>query len=164
MSFRTRRILIMTPFYMIFQFFLLKYLLLLFGGLDDGYLIIIAIIVGLLHCMPMFFESKKSTVAGRFLTTIGGVWMWMSLMFLFDLMFIYLIKMFVILPFEIIVDLVLIVPFLGIYNFYKSHKLVINEKILELNNLSRDINIVHLSDVHFGSVRHKKIIIYWSIS
>ena len=158
MSFRTRRILIMTPFYMIFQFFLLKYLLLLFGGLDDGYLIIIAIIVGLLHCMPMFFESKKSTVAWRFLTTIGGVWMWMSLMFLFDLMFIYLIKMFVILPFEIIVDLVLIVPFLGIYNFYKSHKLVINEKILELNNLSRDINIVHLSDVHFGSVRHKKII------
>lgn len=51
--------------------------------------------------------------------------------------------MFVILPFEIIGDLILIVLFLGIYNFYKAHKLVINEKILELNNLSRDINIVH---------------------
>ena len=54
------------------------------------------------------------------------------------------------------------VPLLGIYNFYKSHKLVVKEKTLVLSNLSRDINIAHLSDVHFGSVRHKEII--WAVA
>ena len=40
MDFRTRRVLFSTPFYMLFEFFLLKYIFLLFGGLDDSYLLI----------------------------------------------------------------------------------------------------------------------------
>lgn len=143
---------------MIFQFFLLKYLLMLFGGVSDVYLIILAVVVGLLHFIPMFFESKKSTVVGRFLTTIDGVWMWTSLMLLIDIVVIYTLGMFVKLPFEIILGLILIVPILAIYNFYNAHKLVINEKTLKLDNIEGDIDIVHLSDVHFGSVRHKKLI------
>ena len=35
MSFRTRRVLFITPFYMLFEFFLLKYIFFLFGGMDD---------------------------------------------------------------------------------------------------------------------------------
>ena len=66
--------------------------------------------------------------------------------------------MFIPLSFEIRVILLAIVPILGVYNYYKAHKLVVNEKTLKLDNLKYDINIVHLSDVHFGSVRHKKII------
>ena len=58
----------------------------LFGGVSDVYLIILAVVIGLLHFIPMFFESKKSTVVGRFLTTIDGVWMWTSLMLLFILL------------------------------------------------------------------------------
>ncbi len=158
MSFRTRRVLFMTPFYMIFQFFLLKYLFLLFVGVDDVYLIVISVLIGLLHCVPMFFEAKKSTFIGRFLTTIDGVWMWASLMFVIDIIVTYTIGMFIALPLEAILGLVLIVPVLGIYNFYKAHKLVVNEETLILDNLHRDVNIAHLSDVHFGSVRHKKII------
>lgn len=130
----------------------------LFGGVSDVYLIILAVVVGLLHFIPMFFESKKSTVVGRFLTTIDGVWMWTSLMLLIDIVVIYTLGMFVKLPFEIILGLILIVPILAIYNFYNAHKLVINEKTLKLDNIERDIDIVHLSDVHFGSVRHKKLI------
>lgn len=130
----------------------------LFGGVSDVYLIILAVVVGLLHFIPMFFESKKSTVVGRFLTTIDGVWMWASLMLLIDIVVIYTLGMFVKLPFEIILGLILIVPILAIYNFYNAHKLVINEKTLKLDNIEGDIDIVHLSDVHFGSVRHKKLI------
>ena len=66
--------------------------------------------------------------------------------------------MFIFLPIEINVILLAIVPILGVYNYYKAHKLVVNEETLVLDNLAHDINIVHLSDVHFGSVRHKKII------
>lgn len=148
----------MTPFYMIFQFFLLKYLFLLLGGVDDVHLVAITVFIGLLHVVPMFFEAKKSTMLGRFLTTVDGVWLWASLMFLIDVFIIYLLGMFITLPFEVKLVLISIVPILAIYNFYKAHKLVVNEKSLTLDNLSRDINIAHLSDVHFGSVRHRKII------
>ncbi|WP_405304217.1 metallophosphoesterase [Methanobrevibacter sp.] len=158
MSFRTRRVLFMTPFYMIFQFFLMKYLFLLIGGLNDVYLVIFAIFIGLLHVVPMLFEAKKSRKITRFLQTIDGVWMWASLILLIDILAIYLIGIFVELPKQIILMFLAIVPILGVYNYFKAHKLVVNERVLKMDNLARDINIVHLSDVHFGSVRHKQII------
>ena len=158
MSLRTRRVLCITPFYMLFQFFLLKYLFLLFGGVSDVYLALLTIFTGLLHCIPMFFEAKRSTLVGRILSNADGVWMWASVMILIDLIIIYIISSFITLPFSVICALIAIVPILAIYNFYKAHKLVVNEKTLMLDNLSHDFNIVHLSDVHFGSVRHKGII------
>ena len=158
MSFRTRRVLFSTPFYMLFQFFLLKYLFLIFGGVDNIYIGLIAFLIGLNRFIPMFFEAKGSTPVGRFLTTLDGVWMWFSLLFLIDVLVIYLIGMFVKLPMVVNVILVAIVPILGVYNYWKAHKLVVNEKTVVLNNLNRDINIAHLSDVHFGSVRHRSII------
>lgn len=158
MSRRTRRVLFVTPFYMLFEFFLIKYIFLLFGGLNDIYLFVLTVLVGLLHCIPMFFETKKSTFFGRLLTTINGIWMWASVMFLIDIIVIYLIGRFITLPFDVVFGLILVVPILGIYNYYKAHKLIVSEKTLNLDNLTRDIDIAHLSDVHFGSVRHKSII------
>ncbi|MBE6508871.1 MAG: metallophosphatase [Methanobrevibacter sp.] len=158
MSFRTRRVVLSTPFYMLFEFFLLKYLFLLFGGVNDTYLIVLVILIGLLRCIPTFLELRKSTRIGRLLATIDGVWMWASLMIFIDIIVIYVLGMFISLPFELILCMVLIVPILGIYNYYKAHKLVVNEKTLIFDNLSHDINIAHLSDVHFGSVRHREII------
>ncbi len=148
----------MTPFYMIFQFFLLKYLFLLIGGLNDVHIAILAVMIGVLHVIPMFFEEKKSRKITRFLQTVDGVWMWFSVIFLIEILAIYLIVIFVEIPKNIILILLAIVPLLGVYNYYKAHKLVVNEKVLKLNNISYEINIVHLSDVHFGSVRHKQII------
>ena len=158
MSRRTRRVLFVMPFYMLFEFFLIKYIFLLFGGLNDIYLFVLTVLVGLLHCIPMFFETKKSTFFGRLLTTINGIWMWASVMFLIDIIVIYLIGRFITLPFDVVFGLILVVPILGIYNYYKAHKLIVSEKTLNLDNLTRDIDIAHLSDVHFGSVRHKSII------
>ena len=158
MSFRTRRVLFSTPFYVIFQFFLLKYMFLLIGGADDAFLVIMALAIGSLRIIPMIFEEKKSRSITRFLQTIDGVWMWASLMFLIDVLVIYIIGIFISLPKEVICLLLAIVPVLGVYNYYKAHKLVVNERVLNLDNLTQDINIVHLSDVHFGSVRHKEII------
>lgn len=84
--------------------------------------------------------------------------MWASLMFLIDVLVIYLIGIFVKLPKLIILVLLAVVPILGVYNYYNAHKLVVNERTLKLDNLTQDIDIVHLSDVHFGAVRHKEII------
>lgn len=158
MSFRTKRVLLSTPFYMLFEFYLLKYIFLLFGGLDDIYLLLLTILIGLNRFSPMLFEAHKSRKITRFLTAVDGLWMWASLMFLLDIIMIYVIGSFITLPSTVIVALLAIVPILGVYNYWKAHNLVVNEKTLEFNNLQRDINIAHLSDVHFGSVRHKEII------
>ena len=128
------------------------------GGVSDVYLALMAITVGLLRIVPMIFEEKKSRKITRFLQTIDGVWMWASLMFLIDIIAIYLIGTFVELPIEVNLLLLAIVPILGVYNYHKAHKLVVNERTIKLDNLTHDIDIVHLSDVHFGSVRHKEII------
>lgn len=158
MSFRTKRVIFITPFYTIFQFFLLKYIFLLIGNVSDLYLAGLAVLLGLIHLLPMFFEARKSTAFGRFLSTMDGIWMWASVMFLIDIVAIYLIGAFISLSAEVIYLLLGVVPVLGIYNYHKAHKLVVHEKTLTLDNLSRDISIVQMSDVHFGSVRHRKII------
>ena len=158
MSFTAKRALLIAPFYMLFEFFLLKYVFLLVGGIDEGYILILAFLIGVIHFMPLIFESKKSRGITRFLTVLDGIWMWASLMFLIDIVFIYIAGRFVVLPFEAILILLLIVPILGIYNYWKARNLVVHEKTIELANLERDINIAHLSDIHFGSLRHKKII------
>lgn len=143
---------------MLFEFYLLKYISFLFGGINDIYLLLMTILIGLNHFLPMLFEARKSRKITRILTTVDGVWMWASVMLLFDIIAIYLIGSFVALPFIAIISLLAIVPILGVYNYWKAHNLVINEETLVFDHLQRDISIAHLSDVHFGSVRHKKII------
>jgi len=158
MSFRTRRVLFITPFYMLFEFFLLKYIFLLIGGMEETYLLVLTLLVGLNHFIPMLFEAKKSRRITRFLTTIDGVWMWASVMFLIDILAVYSLGCFIKLTVWANILFLAFVPILGIYNYFKAHNLVVNEKTIELEDLSKEISIAHLSDVHFGSVRHKKII------
>lgn len=158
MSFRTRRVIFITPFYTLFEFFLLKYLLLLIGEVWDGHILILALLIGILHLVPMFFEAKKSRKITRFLSTVDGVWMWASVMFLIDIVVIYLIGSFIKVPYVFVLILLAVVPVLGVYNYYKAHKLIVHERTLTFDNLDSEISIAHLSDVHFGSVRHRGII------
>ncbi len=122
MSFRTRRVLLSTPFYIIFQFFLLKYMFLLVCDVNDLYLVIISLIIGSLRIIPMLFEEKKSRSITRLLQTVDGVWMWASLMFLIDIVIIYLIKIFINIPEVLIFVLLAFIPILGVYNFCIAHK------------------------------------------
>ncbi|MBQ3473552.1 MAG: metallophosphoesterase [Methanobrevibacter sp.] len=158
MSFRTRRVIFMTPFLMLYEFFLLKYLFLLFGGIDDIYIGILTILFGFLHIVPMLFEEKKSICLTRALDEICGIWIWASLFILFDLIIIYFIASFVKVPMWFILLSLIVIFIIGVYSYYKAHKLVVNDKEIYLDVLSEDVNIVHFSDVHFGSIRHKKII------
>lgn len=158
MSFRTRRVTMSTPLYMLFYFFLLKYLLSLLGDINDAYILVLTIVLGLLQLVPMLLEAKKSRKITRFLSIVYGVWIWMALMFLIDIIIIYLVGSFIQIPKFVIMLMLAIVPILGVYNYYRAHKLIVSEKTLEFDNLSSDINIAHLSDIHFGSLRHKQVI------
>lgn len=143
---------------MLFEFFLLKYTFLLIGGIENIYLVLFTFLIGLNRFIPMFFEARKSRKITRFLTTVDGVWMWASLMLLIDIVAIYIIGSFIKLPVELNLSLLSLVLIFGVYNYWKAHKIVVHEKIIKLDNLNHDIDIAHLSDVHFGSVRHRKII------
>ena len=143
---------------MLFEFFLLKYIFLLIGGMDNVYLVILTLLIGINHFVPMIFEANKSRAITRFLTTLDGVWMWASVWFLIDIVAIYIIGIFVTLSFEMNIAMLAIVPILGVYNYWKAHRIIVREKTVELKNLTHDISIAHLSDVHFGSGRHRKLI------
>lgn len=159
MSFRTKRVFMSTPLIAIFEFFLMKYLFALFGGLDDVYIFLLTVLFVMLNTVPMLFEERKSRFITRLLDEISGFWIWMSLFFFFDIVLIYILGTFMELPFYIIVILLLLVPLITIYSYYHAHKIIIHEKTIELDNINEDINIVHLSDVHYGSIRHKKHIL-----
>lgn len=158
MSFRTRRVIVSAPFMMIYEFFLMKYLFLLFGGLDDIYLILLTVLFAILRIVPMLFEEKKSRKLTRFLDHISSFWIFMSLFFFFDLVLIYALASFVRVPIYIIIILLALVPLITIYSYFHAHRIIIHEKTIELDNINQDIDIVHLSDVHFGSIRHSEII------
>lgn len=158
MSFRKKRVIRSTPLFMILYFIFLKYLFLLFGGIDDLYSLVLAIILALFEIVPMLCEEKKSTIGGRIASTINGLWKWSFLFLVMDTVVIYVLKSFVNLSYEHILIILAIVPVLGIYNFYHSHKLIVKEKVIRLDHIKEDVNIVHFSDVHFGSIRHRKII------
>lgn len=155
MSRRTRRVLVSTPLIAIFEFFLMKYLFLLFGGLDDLWIFFLTILFVLLNIVPMLFEERKSRFITRLLDKISGFWIFMSLFFFFDLIFIYAIGSFIKIPSYLIIALLLLVPIITAYSYYHAHKIIVHEKTIELDNISQDINILHFSDVHYGSIRHK---------
>ena len=158
MSFRTRRVILSSPLILILVFFVMKYLFLLFGGLDDSYLILLTVIFAVFRIGSMLLEEKKSRRFTRILDEISQIWLWLSFFFAMDLALIYIIGSFVEIPFGILVILLAIVPIIAVYSYYKAHKLVVNEETIYLDNINEDVNIVHLSDVHFGSIRHSKII------
>lgn len=83
---------------------------------------------------------------------------WASLMFLIDIIVIYVLGQFIELDLSVRILMLLVVPLIGVYAYWKAHKLIINEKTITLPNIENEINIAHLSDVHFGAVRYKKII------
>ena len=158
MSFRTRRVIFTSPIILIFVFFVMKYLFSLFGIVNDYYLILLTLLFGIFRIGSMLLEEKKSRFITRILDEISQIWLWLSFFFAMDLVLIYIIRCFAEIPFAIIVLLLAIVPLIAIYGYLKAHELVINEETIYLEDLKEDIDIVHLSDVHFGSIRHSKII------
>ncbi len=149
----------MTPLYALFEFYLLKYFFMLFGEVDDIYILLIIVLFMLLNTVPMLFEERKSRFLTRALSEISGLCIWFSLFVFFDLLIIYGLGSHIEVPMWFIVLSLAIILLIGIYNYCHAHKLVVNERQIDLDALSEEVNIVHLSDVHFGSIRHDGIIL-----
>ncbi len=67
---------------------------------------------------------------------------------------IYLLNLIVKIPINyLIIIYSLIIPIITIYGYMKGHKIKIKEYDLFIKNLKEEINIIHFSDVHIGSIR-----------
>lgn len=158
MDFRTRRILFSTPFFMIYEFFALKYLSNLFVTFNDLYIIPVIILLEATRIIPTFTERNKSTKTGRFLSTFYGVYEWFLMMLFFYLILMNIISIFTVHTRIIYVVSLGILIIIGAYAYIHAHKIIVKERILEFDDVNTEYSIIHLSDVHFGSVRHKEII------
>ena len=158
MSFRTKRVILSSPIYAITNTIIFYYIFSLFGNINYIILSLIVILLWIIRVTPMFFEEKESTRLGRSLSTFDGVWTWFMIMVIIYIAIISLINYFIPIPRMYILLILLTIPIIGVYAYINAHRIKIKERTLEINNISREYNIIHLSDVHFGSVRHKDII------
>ncbi len=149
-SFRTRRVLYSTPVYMLLYFFIVKYLLALVINISDWYVLFITIILGFLHVVPSIYEEKKSRYITRILGETYGILSWLAVMFLIDILIIYLLKLFINPPLIMIYVMLAIVPVIGVYAYYHAHDIKIKEETLKFDNISKDLNIIEISDIHYG--------------
>ncbi|KZX17301.1 metallophosphoesterase [Methanobrevibacter filiformis] len=130
-----------------------------FGGINGYSLTGIVIAILILNYVPQFIETMKSTIITRTLLSITEVWKWMALMYGFLTLAIYIINLAFKIPNEILIAIYLsIVPILSIYAYIKAHKIVITPYTLKIANLKEEVKILHLSDLHIGSIRNNKLL------
>lgn len=125
-------------------------------------LIIIILILAVIRLIPMTIERNKTHLITQILTEISGIWLWMSFMYLFEVIFIYIIEYFIQLPYIIRLIIILLVPVFGIIGYYMAHHNYIREYDVNLNEKSdkesKPVTIIHISDLHIGSMRKEKTI------
>lgn len=158
MSFRTRRVILSSPFYAILSYLVLSNVFSLFGGKENIYIYMIVLILMAIQIVPMIFEEKKSTSIGRFFSKCFGIWEWILTMLIIYSSLLFIIGLFISIPVNILYCIFLTIPIIGVYSYYNAHRIVVKEKEIVIDNIKKEYNIVHLSDVHFGSVMHKELI------
>ncbi len=148
-----------TILYTIFIYFLIGAIANLFDGISFIYQISIALFIGAITLIPIAIELKKSNFITRSLMAVTEIIKWMFLMYLFLTIAIYLIQIFINIPSDILmISFVTIIPILAIYAYIKAHRIVIKPVDLKIDNLDDDVKLIHISDIHIGSIRNKKLL------
>jgi predicted MPP superfamily phosphohydrolase len=158
------RFLAMGPFmgilYGIFIYFLITTISNLFGGLNQITIIFLSLLIVLINISSMGVEVLKSNPITRFFLSISEVVKWMVLMYGILTLIIY-IGIFINIPKDSTILFIIyltIVPILTIYAYINAHRIVVKEHDLEINNLTENVTIAHISDLHIGSIRNKRLL------
>ncbi|MCL2114991.1 MAG: metallophosphoesterase [Methanobrevibacter sp.] len=145
--------------YTVFLYFLIGAIANLFNEISFYYQISIPIFIGAFTLIPIAIELKKSNFITRSMMEIAEITKWVFLMYGFLTLAIYLIEIAIKIPNEIITLLFLtIVPILAIYAYIKGHKIKIKSHELKIANLKEKIELIHISDLHIGSIRNKRLL------
>lgn len=160
MEFEKKRLIIQGPLISIilafYNYFLISYLFNLFYPLSFHMKLIIVILIAVFQLVSLFIELNHSNIITRFLMEISEIWKWLSLIYLFDLIIIYGLNHIIPLPKYLVYALIIIVPLFGLYGYYNAYHLTVKEYNLNVDNISEDIAIIQMSDLHIGSIRAKR--------
>jgi len=154
------RFLIMGPakslFYGLYLYFLLYFMSLIF--VEGFNVIALAVAIVFIDLMSFIVEYFYSNPITRLSTTFSEILKWFALMCGILTFGIYIVEIAIPLPRDIIVGLYLVIVAVGIYGYINAHKIVTNEYNLEIANLGEELRIIHISDLHVGSIRNKKML------
>ncbi len=126
-------------------------------------LLTLVIIIAALNIISITIEMNKSYKITRIMMELSEIWKWASLMYLIEIIFIYLIEFFIKIPLNIMYLIIILVPVLGIIGYYIAHSPYIREYDLFLDNKTNsnknnEITIVQVSDLHIGSMHGQKLL------
>ena len=145
--------------YTLLIYFLIGAIANFINGISFIYQISISLIIGAFTILPVLIEIKKSHLITRSIMEIAEIIKWMALMYGFLTVAIYIINIAIEIPTEILTFLFLaIVPILAIYAYINAHKIKIKSYELKIANLEEEVEIIHISDLHIGSIRNKGLL------
>lgn len=146
-------------FLSIFYFCLLNYASHLFYPLSTLDCLIIVICLTVIEITMVYVEFVRSNPISRFCIELLDSLNWFSLMILFLVLAIAIFN-FLAFPTPIFYNRLLLILVVGIfiYGYYNAHNPQITERTLYMDDLDEEIDIIHLSDIHVGSIRTPSIL------
>jgi len=148
-----------TIFFAIILFFVAYISLNLFINVNVYLLFSIAMLLSIIDTISSACEKRKTRRITRYLSEFSRFLLWFSLMYLILSAAIYLILLIVKIPIVYLAIIYLtIIPLISLYGYIKANKIKIKEHDLFIKNLKEEINIIHFSDVHIGSINRKRLL------
>jgi len=145
--------------YTIFLYFLIGAIANLYDGISFIYQISISLIICALTIIPVAIEIRKSNFITRSIMEITESVKYMFLLYGGLTLAIYIIQIAIKIPAEIITLLFLtVVPIVAIYAYINAHRIKIKPYNLKIANLSEEVEIIHISDLHIGSIRNERLL------
>lgn len=137
----------------IFYFLLLKYTSYLFFPLEDIESLTIVLILVIINCLSVYFELKKSNIISRSLMFFSESLKFIAIIYAFLSLAIIIVNSFIFqIPTEYARLSLIIVAIIYLYSLYHARDIKIIEREIPLENLSKEITILHISDIHVGSI------------
>lgn len=111
----------------------------------------------------MDLERYKTRRITQYLTEISGIWLWISFMYLFEIIFFHIADIFIKIPYPVKSGIILLIPLLAVTGYYIAHQPHIKRYDVFLNEKnstkSKPLTIIHISDIHYGSMVKKKTLL-----
>ncbi|MBP1947074.1 metallophosphoesterase [Methanobacterium petrolearium] len=122
--------------------------------MDNGFYILM-LIAALSYPVSNIIERTVSNNITRIFYTVASAWMGISFYLLFFLITYLVLSFFITLPRETAgITIAILTIIISSYAIYNSYLLKIKEIEIPLKGLKDDLRVVHLSDIHIGSVRN----------
>lgn len=143
----------------ILYFLMLEYISYVFYPLTFNQIINILIVLFVIQMIAIFIEFIKSNPVSRFIVTVLDSLIWFAVMFSFIFILNFIVEGYSFkIPLIFNGILAIFIVGLFIYGYYNAHNPQIVERTLHLDNLDEEINIIHISDIHVGSIRTPSIL------